>query len=233
MKVGLIGDSLTEGRPGVSFYNLLKLQYPHISFDNLGNPGETIKSLLTRLEKAPLQFSYDLLILWIGVNDVYSKLLKVQAQPVAKDHIEFEEYCLKVLEKAHAASKNVVLVSPALVGEDLQNHSNQEIKELTSIMESVALKSGNIYFVNMQNLFKEHLENLECSSFINKNVMRVLLDVLFYKNPLRIDKLSQKRGLHVTLDGVHLNSKGANIVAQQYSSIIELYGDEGDKIGRF
>lgn len=233
MKVGLIGDSLTEGRPGVSFYNLLKLQYPHISFDNLGNPGETIKSLLTRLEKAPLQFSYDLLILWIGVNDVYSKLLKVQAQPVAKDHIEFEEYCLKVLEKAHAASKNVVLVSPALVGEDLQNHSNQEIKELTSIMESVALKSDNIYFVNMQNLFKEHLENLECSSFINKNVMRVLLDVLFYKNPLRIDKLSQKRGLHVTLDGVHLNSKGANIVAQQYSSIIELYGDEGDKIGRF
>lgn len=233
MKVGLIGDSLTEGRPGVSFYNLLKLQYPHISFDNLGNPGETIKSLLTSLEKAPLQFSYDLLILWIGVNDVYSKLLKVQAQPVAKDHIEFEEYCLKVLEKAHAASKNVVLVSPALVGEDLQNHSNQEIKELTSIMDSVALKSGNIYFVNMQNLFKEHLENLECSSFINKNVMRVLLDVLFYKNPLRIDKLSQKRGLHVTLDGVHLNSKGANIVAQQYSSIIEHYGDEGDKIGRF
>ncbi|MGE7987085.1 hypothetical protein [Lysinibacillus fusiformis] len=155
----------------------------------------------------------------------------MQAQPVAKNHIEFEEYRLKVLEKAHAASKNVVLVSPALVGEDLQNHTNTEIKELTSIMESMALKSGNVYFVNMQNLFKEHLEHLECSGFINTNVMRVLLDVLFYKNPLRIDKLSQKRGLHVTLDGVHLNSKGADIVAQQYSSIIELYGDEEDKIG--
>ena len=73
MKVGLIGDSLTEGRPGVSFYDLLKHQYPHISFDNLGNPGETITSLFTRLEKMPLQSSYDLLILWIGVNDVYSK----------------------------------------------------------------------------------------------------------------------------------------------------------------
>lgn len=232
MKVGLIGDSLTEGRPGVSFYNLLKLQYPHISFDNLGNPSETIKSLFTRLEKTPLQSSYDLLFLWVGVNDVYSKLLKVQAQPVTKDHIEFEEYCLKVLEKAHTASKNVVLVSPALVGEDLQNHSNNEVKELTSVMESIALKSGNVYFVNMQNLFKEHLEHLDCSSFINTSVMRVLLDVLFYKNPLRIDKLSQKRGLHVTMDGVHLNSKGADIVAQQYSSIIEHYANEGDKIGR-
>ncbi|MGE7987086.1 SGNH/GDSL hydrolase family protein [Lysinibacillus fusiformis] len=63
MKVGLIGDSLTEGRPGVSFYNLLKLQYPQISFHNLGNPGETIKSLFTRLEKEPLQSSYDLLII--------------------------------------------------------------------------------------------------------------------------------------------------------------------------
>jgi len=73
---------------------------------------------------------------------------------------------------------------------------------------------------------------LECSGFINTNVIRVLLDVLFYKSPLRIDKLSQKRGLHLTLDGVHLNSKGADIVAQQYSSIIELYKVEGDKIGR-
>ncbi|WP_246521645.1 MULTISPECIES: hypothetical protein [Ornithinibacillus] len=36
MKVGLIGDSLTEGRPGVSFITILEGKHPSISFANLG-----------------------------------------------------------------------------------------------------------------------------------------------------------------------------------------------------
>lgn len=232
MKVGLIGDSLTEGRPGVSFYKLLKQQHPHIHIDNLGNPGETVKSLFTRLEKSPLDASYDLLILWIGVNDVYSKLLKVQAQPVAKDHHEFGAYCVRVLEKALAASKQVVLLSPALVGEDLQNDPNMEIKELSSIMESSAMSLNNVHFVNMQNLFRQHLKHNSSTNFINTNVIRVMIEVLFYKSPSRIDQLSEKRGLHLTMDGIHLNSKGADIVAQQYTSIIEQYMIEKETGGR-
>lgn len=232
MKVGLIGDSLTDGRPGVSFYKLLKKQHPHISIDNLGNPGETVKSLFTRLEKSPLDASYDLLILWIGVNDVYSKLLKVQAQPVAKDHHEFGEYCVKVLEKALAASKQVVLLSPALVGEDLQNEPNMEIKELSSIMESSAMSFNNVHFVNMQNLFRQHLKHNYSTNFINTNVIRVMIEVLFYNSPSRIDQLSEKRGLYLTMDGIHLNSKGADIVAQQYTSIIEQYMTEKETGGR-
>jgi len=56
---------------------------------------------------------------------------------------------------------------------------------------------------------------------MNTNVIRVMKDVLFYKNPLRIDRLSKKRGLHLTLDGVHLNSKGAELVVEEYTAVIE------------
>lgn len=79
MKIACIGDSLTEGRPGVSFFKRLIAKHPHIKFDNLGKPGETVKSLHTRLEKSKLVSFYDLSFLWIGVNDAYEKLLKVQA----------------------------------------------------------------------------------------------------------------------------------------------------------
>jgi hypothetical protein len=48
--------------------------------------------------------------------------------------------------------------------------------------------------------------------------MRVMKDVLLYKKPSRIDALSEKRGLHFTLDGIHLNSKGAQIVAESGDS---------------
>ncbi|MDH2864325.1 SGNH/GDSL hydrolase family protein [Bacillus cytotoxicus] len=79
MKIGLTGDSLTEGRPGVSFVNIVKRKYPNIKFLNFGKPGETVKSLHTRLSKTKLESNFVLIFLWIGTNDVYSKLLKVQA----------------------------------------------------------------------------------------------------------------------------------------------------------
>ena len=49
MKIALMGDSLTEGRPGVSFHTILEDRFPNITFVNLGKPGETVKSLYTRL----------------------------------------------------------------------------------------------------------------------------------------------------------------------------------------
>ncbi|THE09112.1 SGNH/GDSL hydrolase family protein [Bacillus timonensis] len=219
MKIGLVGDSLTEGRPGVSFVNILKENYSTISFDNLGKPGETVKSLHTRLTKTKLD--YDLIFLWIGVNDVYSKLLRVQAQPVANDPEEFREYYNIVLEIVTASSIHVVTVSPALVGETLQNESNKEIKKLSSIIESLSKSHVNVSFLDMHSAFEKHLSKVTSSDYVNIKVMRVMLDVLFYKNPSSIDRISKKRGLHFTLDGIHLNSAGAALVADEYSTMID------------
>ena len=221
MKIACIGDSLTEGRPGVSFFKQLTAKHPHIKFDNLGKPGETVKSLHTRLERSTLGSYYDLSFLWIGVNDVYAKLLKVQAQPVTEDHQEFKGYYVNVLEMILTSSKHVVLVTPALIGEEIKNASNTELKELSSIIHSISSKYANVSFLNMQKVFESHLQQVDSSDYINTNVLQVMKDVLFYKNPLRIDRLSQKRGLHFTLDGVHLNSKGAELVMEEYSSVIE------------
>jgi len=221
MKIACIGDSLTEGRPGVSFFKLLTAKHPHIEFNNLGKPGDTVKSLQTRLEKSKLPTYYDLSFLWIGVNDVYAKLLKVQAQPVTKDHHEFKDYYVNCLEMILASSKHVVLVTPALIGETIKNTSNMELKELSSIIQSISSKYTNVSFLNMQEVFEYHLEQVNSSNYINTNVMRVMQDVLFYKNPLRIDRLSKKRGLHLTLDEVHLNSNGAELVVEEYTAVIE------------
>lgn len=59
-----------------------------------------MKSLQTRLNKTRLDKDYDLSFLWIGVNDVYTKLLKVKAQPIAADKEEFRELYTAVLESA-------------------------------------------------------------------------------------------------------------------------------------
>ncbi|WP_449536374.1 SGNH/GDSL hydrolase family protein [Ferdinandcohnia sp. Marseille-Q9671] len=228
MKIGLIGDSLTEGRPGVSFVPILKERYPMLFFDNLGKPGESVKSLYSRLTKVKVEKEYDLIFLWIGVNDVYTKLLKVQAQHVAKDLEEFREYYSKVLHMVLASSKQVVTVSPAIVGESLQNESNQEIKTISSIIEALTRSHTQVTYLDMHSVFRKHLSQVTSSDYISISVMRVMLDVFFYKNPTSIDRLSKKRGLHVTLDGIHLNSRGAALVADEYSTMIDqlLFNDQ-------
>ncbi|WP_026909147.1 GDSL-type esterase/lipase family protein [Paucisalibacillus globulus] len=220
MKVGLIGDSLTEGRPGVSFFSILQEKYPSITFINLGKPGETIKSLYTRLDKTKLDTNYDLVFLWIGVNDVYSKLLKIQAQPIAKDHEEFKAYFHNVLDMIRPSSKQIVVVSPAVIGENTNNLSNNELRELTSIIEE-ASNHSKVSFLNLNAIFEKQLAQRSCSDYISTDVFSVMKDVLFYKKPKRIDHLSSKRGLFLTLDGIHLNSNGAMIVVKEYSSIID------------
>ena len=220
MKIGLIGDSLTEGRPGVSFVNILKNKYPNFTLDNLGKPGESVKSLHTRLQKMKLDADYDLSFLWIGVNDVYSKLLRVQAQPVAKDHEEFREIYTGVLENIISSSNQVIAVSPGLAGENLMNASNKELKELSSIIQNIISKYPNAGFLDMQSVFQKRLSKLDSSDYISKSVIKVMKDVFFCKNSIQIDKLSKKRGLHLTLDGIHLNSNGAAMVAEEYAFII-------------
>lgn len=82
----------------------------------------------------------------------------------------------------------------------------------------------------MQSVFEKRLTKLDSSDYISISAIRVMKDVLFYKNPIRIDKLSKKRGLHVTIDGVHLNSDGAQVVAEQYASMIERLLNNKDNI---
>lgn len=225
MKVALIGDSLTEGRPGVSFVNILKEKFPSDSFVNLGKPGETVKSLYSRLIKTGLDSDYDLTFLWIGTNDVYSKLLKVQAQPVAENHDEFKRLYQQVLEIVIPSTKKVVTVSPSIVGEYIENPTNKEIKELSVLIQSLSEKKLMDY-MNLQTIFEKELANTNSSTYISTNPFRVMFDVFFYKNEARIDRLSNQRGLKLTLDGIHLNSTGARIVADEYATVIR--SEHGD-----
>lgn len=220
MKIALIGDSLTEGRPGVSFVKILKEKFPEDSFVNLGKPGETVKSLYSRLTKTRLDNDFDVAFLWIGTNDVYSKLLKVQAQPVVENHDEFKNVYQQLLEIVISSSKKVVAVSPALVGEHTDNPSNKEMKELSILIKSLTEKK-QIDYLDLQAVFERELVNGNSSVYISTNPFRVMFDVFFYKNEARIDRLSSQRGLNLTLDGIHLNSAGAKIVSEEYANVFK------------
>ena len=70
MNIIFFGDSLTEGIPGVSYYNILKEKLPQHNLGNCGKGGDTVISLLRRIKKMNISQTYDIAFLWIGTNDV-------------------------------------------------------------------------------------------------------------------------------------------------------------------
>jgi len=50
--------------------------------------------------------------------------------------------------------------------------------------------------------------------------LRVLLDAWTLRTDGQIDGKAAERGLHLTLDGVHLNSTGAKLVAEEFAAVI-------------
>ena len=126
----------------------------------------------------------------------------------------------------------MVAVSPALVGEHIENPSNKEIKELSILIKSLSEKE-HVHYLDLHAVFERALANGNSSGYISTNPFRVMFDVFFYKNEARIDQLSTKRGLKLTLDGIHLNSAGAKIVSDEYAHVIKNAIDSKFNYDRF
>ena len=70
MRIAFLGDSLTEGRPGESFLARLEAMLTGDRLLNHGRAGDTIPGLLARLEAGVLGPA-DLAVVWIGTNDAF------------------------------------------------------------------------------------------------------------------------------------------------------------------
>ncbi|MDX8365697.1 SGNH/GDSL hydrolase family protein [Cytobacillus sp. IB215665] len=220
MRIALIGDSLTEGRPGVSFSSILQKRNKDILIDNYGKAGDTVISLNKRLTNTTFPLEYDLTFLWIGINDVYSQLLGVKPQPFAKNHQEFKQYYHQILRILSESSTKIVTVTPSVIGEKLDNDSNKTLEQLSSLIHSISKQYDNVACLDLHSHFKNELDGLNPSNYISTSAIRILVDVLLYKKAVRIDHISSKRGLYLTLDGIHLNSIGATFVAEQYEKMV-------------
>ncbi len=222
MKIGLYGDSLTEGRPGISFYNILNEEFPNDTLYNLGKPGETVISLTNRVSSQIPKNHFDISFLWIGVNDIYTKLLKVKANPITSNEVEFQEHYKLLLEKIMSHSNIVVAVSPTIVGENINSEWNKQIRVLGNTIFTLSKQYENVLYLDLYIEFASLLENNNPSEYIATNPIKIMWEALFLKKQEKIDLVSQKRDLYLTLDGVHLNSKGAALVANQYAKTIHL-----------
>jgi lysophospholipase L1-like esterase len=229
MNLAFIGDSLTRGIPGSSYLTILRRQLPQHRLLNLGKGNDTVVSLYRRLSH--LRFNntqFDIAFLWVGVNDIdrdgswaFRVANVLRRQPRSRDLDEFRLYYEKTLDILRQNAVRIVAVSPLLKGEDVHSRWNQEMGAYAGVIRSLSMQHERIEYLDLRERFLSHLSTRRVADYLLKSPLSVGLDILTLRNDAQVDEIAAKRGLHLTLDGVHLNSAGAALVAEAFLEVIQ------------
>jgi len=214
------GDSITEGKPGVSY-----VKYLGKIFYNLGRGGDTVINLTSRLKKIMLNHPIERLVIQIGTNDIllpflfnYSpawqktikKIISTGRIP-SKNKEKFEKNYNTLLELLNG--RKVIIVNIPCIGENKNSKLNKKVDEYNAIIKKLC-EEHSLKLVDFNSWQKSQIKNRNNKYFISKNPFKMILDSFFVRTPHISISVSKKRNLITTIDGVHLNDFGAKKLAE-------------------
>lgn len=191
-KVIFFGDSITEAgvKPGgyvLKVADLAAKESKSSRYDFIGSGigGNKVYDLYLRLEDDVLSKNPDVVVIYIGVNDVWHK----QSHGTGTDYDKFEKFYHALIKKIQAKGAKIILATPAVVGErtDFSNELDGDLNRYSSLIRSIA-RNNNLPLVDLRKAFLEY----------NKA-----------NNP------ENKESGILTTDRVHLNDKGNELVATE------------------
>ncbi|MFL7793693.1 MAG: SGNH/GDSL hydrolase family protein [Anaerolineae bacterium] len=234
MKIAFIGDSLTSGIPGSSYFAILRERLPGHTLTNLGRGNDTAISLYRRITQRLGNAQFDLAFLWVGVNDVGgegSRLFRaanaLRRQPRAENLDEFRTYYQRTIDLLCRHTRRVIAVAPLLKGEEINNEWNRQIDVLAKAIEELTTHYERVAYLDLRPTLYQKLAGKQTANHLPESPLCVGWDILMLRNDAQVDAKAAQRGLHFTLDGVHLNSAGAALVAEMFLKIIDGYEQSG------
>ncbi len=190
MKIVFFGDSITQQGVGPGGYidkmkAMLEKQGIKDNYQLIGAGigGNKIYDLYLRYEEDVLVHNPDVVLIWVGVNDVWHKT----SYGTGTDADKFEKFYVTLIKKLQSKGIKVIVATPAAIGErtDFSNQQDGDLNRYSQIIRDIAAK----FDCPVADFRKEFLKyNLE-------------------KN------LTNKEAGILTTDRVHLNEAGNQLVA--------------------
>lgn len=158
-RVLFFGDSITE--MGVQPGGYIKLVDSLIAKDGLNEKYQTIGSgiggnkiydLYLRIEDDVLSKQPDIVVIYIGVNDVWHK-----AWGTGTDYDKFGKFYQAVVKKIQSANAKIILCTPAVIGEktDFSNAQDGDLNAYSNWIRGFAVQN-NLPLVDLRKLFLEY-----------------------------------------------------------------------------
>jgi lysophospholipase L1-like esterase len=228
------GDSLTEGTYGESFVTRvgqglsMRPGGPGAGVVNAGRGGDTVRSLLARLEGLVREAQPQWVILAVGTNDAWFQWLissslgwwlwlQLRAlrtgQVPTGDLDRFAAYYRALIDRSRAVSGTRVLactVSP--LGEVLSSPVNRQVARMNGVIQHLAVECR----VPIADVWQGFVEQLAPERRPSRYLPRLWWSSSLDRRHLERstpDELARRRRLRLTWDGIHLNSRGADLWA--------------------
>ena len=191
-KIVFFGDSITQQGASKNGFipkidSLIKLQNLSDNYELVGAgvSGNRIYDLYLRMENDVLDKKPDVVVIYIGINDVWHKTTSGTGTEPKK----YEQFYRAIIKKLQAQNIKVILCTPTVIGEknDDTNLQEGDLNLYSSMVRNIA-KSLALPVCDLRVAFGDYLKN---------------------NNPNNVEK-----GI-LTVDGVHLTSAGNLLVANE------------------
>ena len=191
-KVIFFGDSITQAGVQQGGYivrvdSMCRVEGKSEDYDFVGAGigGNKVYDLYLRMEDDVLAKNPDIVIIYIGVNDVWHK----SSSGTGTDADKFEKFYQAIINKLKAKSIKIALCTPAAIGErtDFSNPQDGDMNHYSNIIRTLATKNS-LPLIDLR------------KSFLDYN--------------LKNNSENKDRGI-LTTDRVHLNAKGNQLVADE------------------
>jgi len=140
-------------------------------------------------------------------------------QKATEDLEDFRKNYDQILNIIKPFSKKIYTVSPLILGENIKNIWNESLRVLSNEITKISSKSKNIEYIDLQKKIYKILSSQKSSEYIIETKGQI--GDYISKTSENIKKISNKNHLQLTIDGVHLNNKGAQIVADIFYKTIK------------
>lgn len=196
-RVIFFGDSITQAGVDSNGYimvmrNMLAQQgITNYDLIGAGIGGNKVYDLYLRMQTDVIQQSPDVVVIWIGVNDVWHKSMF----GTGTDADKFEKFYRAIIKELQDNSIKVVLVTPTTIGEknDYSNQQDGDLNKYSQIIRNIA-NDLHLPIVDLHSIFHTYE--------VNNNTANVDKGVL-------------------TKDGVHLNDEGNKLAATEIWKVLK------------
>ena len=156
-----------------------------------GISANKVYDLYLRLEDDVLSKNPDVVVIYVGVNDVWHKTLL----GTGTDADKFEKFYQAIIKKLKDKNIKVILCTPAVVGEksDMSNPLDGDLNRYSNIIRDLA-KKNELPLVDLRKKFLDYLKD---------------------NNP------ENKEKDILTYDRVHMNNKGNQFLADAMWKVLK------------
>jgi lysophospholipase L1-like esterase len=222
-----VGDSITHGRVSYNYVDLLSQRLSSSGFElvNAGVNGELAYDVLQRVDEV-IRCDPDFITILIGTNDIYASLGRKDSHRAMRnttseemhgqeDH--FRVNLIKICSQLSAHTKaKIALVSLPPIGEELGHAAYLRATLYSKVIKEVAIKQ-QLNYIAVHETMTDYLKkkNTKPNLCLNHNLLYVMYKgiLLHYILGRSFDEISTSNGFVLLTDFLHLNSKGAEMIA--------------------